>query len=319
VIVDAFVPSVSSVTPPTVGAYQNAGTRPSISFTVNYSENVIVTGIPRIHLLVGSTTRYATYASGSGTSALVFTHPVVATDLDLNGIAVANSSNIDLNGGTIRDLNSNNALVALGAISTSRVTVVYPSLRNWYDLSDTASLVITGGLVTKLNDRIGALDLTHPGAPYTSTGFNTSSSAFATCAAGTNFDSASSVSTIGFIAVFKAPTVDSGYLIWVNNATQPMLEFMTLNTATLGISGGQYSGTTFGSTFTVVNNFWTSSSGAYYARAIKWDTPESRRLNICQMNGQLAEFFMFNTVPTSVEMEEIEAYISAKHGGLVFP
>ena len=49
-------------------------------------------------LSLGTTTVYADYVSGSGSSALVFRYTVQANDLDTNGIAVGT---LALNGGTL--------------------------------------------------------------------------------------------------------------------------------------------------------------------------------------------------------------------------
>ncbi len=98
-----------------------------ISLTVTMNEAVTVTGTPRVAVDVGGVTRYATYTSGSGTSALTFTLTPQAGDVDLDGIAV--SSPVDLNGGTITDL-SGNALAVLTFTppNTSGIKVNYPSL-----------------------------------------------------------------------------------------------------------------------------------------------------------------------------------------------
>lgn len=79
-----------------------AGTLP---FTVTASEPVAVTGTPRIAIDVGGITRYATYAAGSGTSALTFSYAVQPGDFDANGIALA--SPLELNGGAIADIAGN--------------------------------------------------------------------------------------------------------------------------------------------------------------------------------------------------------------------
>jgi len=92
-----------------------------IPFTVNLSENVVVTGSPRLQLDIGGVTRYAPYASGSGTNALSFAYPVVAPDFDRNGITLV--SPLDLNGGTIRDLNGNDANLTFTAPNSSGVLV----------------------------------------------------------------------------------------------------------------------------------------------------------------------------------------------------
>ncbi len=97
-----------------------------IPLTVTMSEAVTVTGTPRVAVDVGGQTRYATYTSGSTTSALTFTLSPTLGDLDLDGIAV--SSPIDLNGGTIKDAAGNNATLTFAPPDTSGIKVNYPSL-----------------------------------------------------------------------------------------------------------------------------------------------------------------------------------------------
>lgn len=99
----------------------------SIPFTINMSQAVNVTGTPRIAIDVGGVARYATYNSGSGTSDLIFTHTMVAGDVDLDGITL--TSTIDLNGGTIKDLAGNDlSPLTFTAPNTTNVKVNYPSL-----------------------------------------------------------------------------------------------------------------------------------------------------------------------------------------------
>ena len=115
-------PVVSSVSVPANGTY-TAGQ--NLDFAVNFSANVTVNtsgGTPRLTLTVGATTVYATYLSGSGTSALVFRGTVSSGAADNDGIAVG--ATIDLNGGTIRDGSSPNATTTLNSVgSTSSVLV----------------------------------------------------------------------------------------------------------------------------------------------------------------------------------------------------
>jgi ELWxxDGT repeat protein len=118
VLVDGVAPTITSVTGPAAGTYivgQN------LDFTVDFDDIVNVTGTPRLVLTIGSTTQYATYQSGSGTSTLVFSYTVQAGDEDSDGIAVASS--IDLNGGTIKDTNGNDAVLSFTAPDTSGVLV----------------------------------------------------------------------------------------------------------------------------------------------------------------------------------------------------
>ena len=91
--IDTTTPTVSSVTG-TAGDY-NAGK--VLTLTLNMSEAVAVTGTPTLTLNDGGT---ATYSSGSGTSALVFSY-TVASGQNTAGLAVAAVN------GTIADLAGN--------------------------------------------------------------------------------------------------------------------------------------------------------------------------------------------------------------------
>jgi len=111
VLVDAVAASVDFVTVPSDGIYR-AGQ--NLSFTVNWSEAVIVNGTPRIALTVGTSSVYADYISGSGSSSLVFCYMVQESDADMDGVTVGDS--LDLNGGTILDGVGTSAALTLNAI-----------------------------------------------------------------------------------------------------------------------------------------------------------------------------------------------------------
>ena len=141
-VVDDVAPTVTSVSVPS-NAWYTAGQ--NLDFTVNLSEAVIVNttgGTPRIALTVGSTTVYATYVSGSGTSALTFRYTVQANELDTDGIAVGA---LGLNGGTIQDAAGNNATLTLNSVGSTtavKVDAVNPSAPSAPDLvagSDTGA------------------------------------------------------------------------------------------------------------------------------------------------------------------------------------
>ena len=91
------------------GMDQIYATGDDIEVTATFDQAVAVTGKPRILLLLGGGgrgERWAEYASGSATTALVFSYPVLATDeSDTDGIEVGKPSllteAVDLNGGTI--------------------------------------------------------------------------------------------------------------------------------------------------------------------------------------------------------------------------
>ncbi|MFA7277290.1 MAG: hypothetical protein WC043_10875 [Pseudobdellovibrionaceae bacterium] len=102
---------------------------PAIPFTVTMSEAVNVTGSPRIVLDVDGNTRYAVYAAGTGTASLTFTYTATSGDVDLNGVGIASTS-VDLNGGTVTDLNGNPLanLTFTAPANMASVNVNYPSL-----------------------------------------------------------------------------------------------------------------------------------------------------------------------------------------------
>ena len=97
---------INSVTPSTNADYTESDT---ITLTANFDSAVSVTGTPRIELTLDSGTVFADFASGSGTTALVFNYSVQAGDLDTDGIAL--TSPIDLNGGAIEDAGGNAAVL----------------------------------------------------------------------------------------------------------------------------------------------------------------------------------------------------------------
>jgi hypothetical protein len=80
------------------------------------SEAVDVSGTPQLTLVVGSSNRTASYASGSGSAALVFTYTIQAAETDANGISVAANS-LTLAGGSISDLAGNPATLSHAAVA----------------------------------------------------------------------------------------------------------------------------------------------------------------------------------------------------------
>ena len=110
IVVDTTKPTVSSVTSASANGSYKAGT--SIGVTVNFSEAVYVTGSPQITLETGLIDGVASYVSGSGTTALVFSYTVQSghnsSDLDY-----ASTSGLSANGGSIKDLAGNDATVTL--------------------------------------------------------------------------------------------------------------------------------------------------------------------------------------------------------------
>ena len=83
----------------------------TIRVTVTFSEAVDVTGTPRLSIDMDPAdwgAKWAAYASGSGTTALVFAHEVVEPNFSTQGIAVL-ANTLELNGGTITSAASQTA------------------------------------------------------------------------------------------------------------------------------------------------------------------------------------------------------------------
>jgi len=139
VLVDAVAPTVTSVGVPANGYYQ---TGQNLDFTVNFNENVTVTGTPTIPVTIGSSTVNAGYISGSGTGALVFRYTVQAGEQDLDGISVGSA--IALSGGTIQDAATNNAVLTLNSIGSTANVFVY-SIVPGVTISTTAPALVNAG------------------------------------------------------------------------------------------------------------------------------------------------------------------------------
>ena len=78
--------------------------------SVTFSEAVNVSGLPQLALNIGGNIVQATYSSGDGSNTLVFAYTIQAGDNDADGISIAADS-VSLNGGNIRDLQNDDALL----------------------------------------------------------------------------------------------------------------------------------------------------------------------------------------------------------------
>ena len=151
--VDTTPPTVTNVTASTANGTYKAGD--TVSVQVTFSEAVLVTGSPRILLETGSTDEYATYASGSGGTTLVFTYTVQAGDTT-SDLDYTSTSALGVNGGTIRDTAANNATLTLaspgatGSLGANKAIVVDttgPTVTN-VTASTTNGTYKTGGSVS---------------------------------------------------------------------------------------------------------------------------------------------------------------------------
>lgn len=123
---DLAIPVITQVDVPADNIY-NAGS--VLTFTVHYSENVTITGTPKLPIIIGTQPVQASYISGTGTSLLVFTYTVQNGDVDMDGIALGSA--LTLNGGSIKDgINNNGVLTLNNVASTTNVLVntAHPSV-----------------------------------------------------------------------------------------------------------------------------------------------------------------------------------------------
>ena len=134
----------------------------TISVTVTFGSPVILAASnrPELALTIGTATRQAAYASGSGTASLVFSYVVVATDTDTDGITIAAAAltgNIyyqssgsrltDLNLGSYAITNSsghkvNGARVTAPVVSSVAITSS-PLSGSTYELGEVIEVAVT--------------------------------------------------------------------------------------------------------------------------------------------------------------------------------
>ena len=91
-----------------------------IEVRVTFDRAVVVTGTPQLALGIGTATRQADYASGTGTASLTFGYRVQSADEDTDGLSVGLGA-LALNGGTIINAldGVRPAMLALGAHTIS--------------------------------------------------------------------------------------------------------------------------------------------------------------------------------------------------------
>ena len=87
----------------------------SVTLTVTFSEDVTVTGSPRLEIYVGGTAKSATYSSSSS-STVSFRYTVATGDSDTDGISI-DANKLTLSGGSIKDAAKNDANLAHSALS----------------------------------------------------------------------------------------------------------------------------------------------------------------------------------------------------------
>ena len=91
----------------------NAGD--SVTVAVTMSEPTTVSGTPQIGLQIGSTTVQADYASGSGSTDLLFVYVIQTGQTDPDGISI-DADSLTLNNGSLTDTAGNNATLTHTAV-----------------------------------------------------------------------------------------------------------------------------------------------------------------------------------------------------------
>lgn len=95
-----------------------------IEVTITYDKAVTVTGTPQITMLLDATPIVLSYASGTGTTALVFSYTVQVGDSATAGQVSIAAQTIDLNGGTMVDALSDAVELAIAAADVGDLSAV---------------------------------------------------------------------------------------------------------------------------------------------------------------------------------------------------
>ena len=179
---DTIKPTVSSVaiTSATGAANSRLNAGDVVTATVTMSEATTVTGAPTLTLNIGGAQVQASYASGSGTTALLFNY-TITSQTDANGISV-DANSLALNSGTLKDAAGNAAVLTHDAVADNASYLVDTSAPTITLLSASAS----AGTVTLTYD--SPLDAAH--APDKST--------FTVTTGGSN-NAVSAVSVVGAV------------------------------------------------------------------------------------------------------------------------
>ena len=145
--VGVTVSGISSLAFTSTGPYK---VKDVVKVTVTTAENVTVTGIPRVAMVIGEALKHAGYVSGTGTTALVFHYTVVAEDSDPDGIEIPQNALENYNGSTIKShyqtaLNLSHAGVA--ADTNHTVDTAHPVITSVAFASDAPTVYTAGSTV----------------------------------------------------------------------------------------------------------------------------------------------------------------------------
>lgn len=117
---DTTRPTVLAVVPPASGIYRPGA---AVTFTIRFSEPVVVTGRPRLPFMVGRVVQRAEYVSGSGTDRLVFRWTVTPGLSAPAGIRLARQIALP-SGAAIADLAGNGVVPGFTPPATGGVRIL---------------------------------------------------------------------------------------------------------------------------------------------------------------------------------------------------
>jgi hypothetical protein len=113
---DDIFPTVASVTSTLASGGYKAGD--VIPISVTFSETVVVSGVPQLKLATGAGEAILDYISGSNTNSLQFSYTVAAGQ-QANPLDYAGTGALVTNGGSVRDLVGNAAVLTLPNVGSS--------------------------------------------------------------------------------------------------------------------------------------------------------------------------------------------------------
>ena len=167
-VIFVFTKNTSTVTGASItstsGADSTYAIGDVITVTVTTSEAATVTGSPRIAIL-GLTSKYFTYASGSGTSSLLFTYTVVLSDTASAGVGF-NSNALELNSGAIND--------TAGLAFTITHSAVAQSLSHAVDGIKPTVTYVASNTVPENETKTVSITLSEPGTVVFNAGYDRS-------------------------------------------------------------------------------------------------------------------------------------------------
>ena len=165
VLVDGVAPKVvPPIATPEAGVYQTGDT---LDFAVEFDEPVAVTGTPYIPITISGRTRQATYfADGGSPTRLFFRYtPILAADSSTGAVGIGQ---IALSGGTIKDINGNDAALTFVAPTVSNVVInrLAPTVTNTTaPLPVGTSAYKVGSIIQFTATFPGVVNVTGPGTP----------------------------------------------------------------------------------------------------------------------------------------------------------